>query len=130
MHVFGGRVWVMPAPTGSTTGVCVGPGADSQGGEEGHGLAALRRSFCLPVFPRGGHAVSLVPLACFTAHLSEVGPAAELELEDERAVGHLVHILALWMGDRGKQGYSCFGGEEPRGGGTLLSSPRQASFAS
>lgn len=37
----------------------------------------------------------LVPLAGFTAHLSEVGPAAELELEDERAVGHLVHILAL-----------------------------------
>lgn len=40
--------------------------------------------------------MSLVPLACFTAHLSEVGPAAELELQDERAVGHLVHILALF----------------------------------
>lgn len=61
----------------------------------------------------GGHAGSLVPLACFTAHLSEVGPAAELELQDERAVGHLVHILALWMGDRGKKGYNYLGGEEP-----------------
>lgn len=45
----------------------------------------------------------LVPLACFTAHLSEVRPAAELELQDKRAVGHLVHILALWMGDRRKR---------------------------
>lgn len=78
-------------------------------------------------FSHGGHAVSLVPLACFTAHLSEVGPAAELELQDERAVGHLVHILALWMGDRGKQGYSCLGDEEPQG--VLLTSTMQAPFA-
>lgn len=76
-------------------------------------------------FSHGGHTASLVPLACFTAHLSEVGPAAELELQDERAVGHLVHILALWMGDRGKQGYSCL--EEPQGG--LLTSTMQALFA-
>lgn len=54
-------------------------------------------------FCHGGPAVSrcvLVALAGFTAHLSEVGPAAELELEDERAVGHLVHILALCRGHR------------------------------
>lgn len=53
-----------------------------------------------------GVTVFLVPLACFTAHLSEVGPAAELELQDKRAVGHLVHILAFWMGDKREWSYS------------------------
>lgn len=69
-------------------------------------LGALPWSFGLPVLPRGSRCL-LVALAGFTAHLSEVGPAAELELEDERAVGHLVHILALCRGHReGEQGHS------------------------
>jgi len=126
VRVFGGRVWVTPAPTGSTTSVCVGPRGGSWGAEEGHSSAALRRSFCLPVFPRGS-AVSLVPLACFTAHLSEVGPAAELELQDERTVGHLVHILALWMGEREAGLQLPRGVRSPRAG--LLTSPLQAPFA-
>lgn len=36
-----------------------------------------------------------VALARLAAHLSEVGAAAELELEHQRAVGHLVHVFAF-----------------------------------
>lgn len=104
-----------PAPTGSTISVCVGPRGDSRGGEEGPGSAAAPGVAFAFQFSHGGHAVSLVPLARFTAHLSEVGPAAELELQDERAVGHLVHILALWVGDRGKQGYGRLAARSPGG---------------
>lgn len=87
----------------------MGGRGDSQGGQGGPARqpsgVALAFQFC-----HGAPAVSrcvLVALAGFTAHLSEVGPAAELELEDERAVGHLVHILALCRGHRaGEQGHS------------------------
>lgn len=37
----------------------------------------------------------LVALAGFTAHLSEVRPAAELKPEHQGAVGHCVHIFTL-----------------------------------
>lgn len=91
---------MMPAPTGSTTSVCVGP----REGSRGERKSPARRPFGAALAFQFSHRVTmfLVPLACFTAHLSEVRPAAELELQDKRAVGHLVHILALWMGDRRK----------------------------
>lgn len=75
---------------------------------------ALAFQFC-----HGAPAVSrcvLVALAGFTAHLSEVGPAAELELEDERAVGDLVHILALCRGHRAGGAGSQPGSGDPGGG--------------
>lgn len=39
-----------------------------------------------------------VSLAGLTAHLSEVGAAAELKPEHQGAVRHCVHIFALWKG--------------------------------
>lgn len=70
------------------------PGEGSQ--DERKGLACWPSGTALAFQFSHGVTVFLVPLACFTAHLSEVGPAAELELQDERAVGHLVHILAFF----------------------------------
>lgn len=48
-------------------------------------------SIFVAFFPRGS-----VALAGLAAHLSEVRTAAELELQDQRAVGHFVNIFALW----------------------------------
>lgn len=90
---FGGRRLPLEARAESAWEPGEIPRADREGTARQPSGRALAFQFC-----HGGPAVSrrvLVALAGFTAHLSEVGPAAELELEDERAVGHLVHILAL-----------------------------------
>lgn len=91
---FGGRRLPLEARAESAWEPGEIPRAEREGTARRPSGRALAFQFC-----HGGPTVScrvLVPLAGFTAHLSEVGPAAELELEDERAVGHLVHILALF----------------------------------
>lgn len=45
---------------------------------------------------------TLAALAGFTAHLAEVGSAAELKFEHQGAVGNLIHILAFCK--RGQDG--------------------------
>lgn len=56
-------------------------------------------SFSLPLSFSLGLALVLhrsVALAGLAAHLSEVGPAAELELQYQRTVRHFVYIFAFW----------------------------------
>lgn len=48
-------------------------------------------SLCIALVPPGS-----VPLAGLAAHLSEIGTAAELELQYQRAVGHFIYIFAFW----------------------------------
>lgn len=52
---------------------------------------SLSCSLCIALVPPGS-----VPLAGLAAHLSEVGTAAELELQYQRAVGHFIYIFAFW----------------------------------
>lgn len=49
-----------------------------------------------------------VALAGLAAHLSEVRPAAELELQYQRTVRHFVYIFAFWRGSEKKKKKSLF----------------------